>query len=360
MYIRIQVGGKSPKKSIGIVCKEKNFDVNAKNFKYISKHDTNHEVKNRAIKNEYERIEKKLIDLHGEGIILTPDLAREVLGVKERGNSIYQTACEKIATNTSRTEKRYSIMANTHLKGDFGHVPITQLNSLWLHSFEAYLKQYKHLGALYAPNTIHGILKFIRAVVNFAIDKKGIEMEYPFGRRPKEYKIPKYKQPKRNHLTTDELEKIKAYRNSEDPMIRNTVRWFVFQAYSGFRWSDLPGFTLSQVRGGKLYLTDVKEKSPHYIPMYAELKEAISMLDKPVYAYDVMNRTLKSLGAVIGIPFKLTTHVGRHTFAVHYLDMGGSMEVLQKLFGHADIRTTQIYGEVTSRKVDTEMKKVRG
>ena len=45
-------------------------------------------------------------------------------------------------------------------------------------------------------------------------------------------------------------------------------------------------------------------------------------------------------------------HVGRHSFATTFLQLGGSVEVLKELLGHAKIGDTMIYVHV----VDTRKK----
>ena len=52
------------------------------------------------------------------------------------------------------------------------------------------------------------------------------------------------------------------------------------------------------------------------------------------------------LGQIVkrsGIKKRISTHTFRHTYAVHYLNGGGSIFLLQKLLGHEYITTTLNY-----------------
>ena len=72
----------------------------------------------------------------------------------------------------------------------------------------------------------------------------------------------------------------------------------------------------------------------------------------------VMNNKLNTVGLACGIRQRLSFHMARHTFGTLSLSAGIPIESIAKMMGHASISSTQIYAQVTDKKISEDMDKL--
>lgn len=161
-------------------------------------------------------------------------------------------------------------------------------------------------------------------------------------------------------LTIDE---VKILINAKTPFDEVKTA-YLFSCYTGLRFSDVKGLTWGRIREVNnetmLIYIQQKTKKQEYLPL---AKPALELLANRTRANDndlifelplnnKANERLRAIAKEAGIDDKkVTFHTGRHTAATMLLSLGVSIEVVSKILGHADIRTTQIYAKVLAKQV---------
>ena len=234
------------------------------------------------------------------------------------------------------------------LKG-FGEISgMDSLTRINIERFDGYL----HTRG-YAQPTIANIHKVVKVYVREALKYGYIEKDPYFG-----MKIDKGKTSKRKYLTEDELSRM-----SEcvigSPMIARVRDLFMFQCYTGLAYSDLAKFDFShdvEMRGGRYVVADRRQKTDedYVIVLLPQAMDILYRYDMklPILSNQKYNMYLKVAAEYAGIDKQLTSHCARHTFAVFALNNGVPIEVVAKMLGHANIRTTQVYAKILSGSVE--------
>lgn len=176
------------------------------------------------------------------------------------------------------------------------------------------------------------------------------------------------------YLTEDEMQRIMDFAPVPGTWMERVRDLFIFQMFTGLAYSDAQAFDIrkykqvevcDEITGQKtkqwrIVGHRIKNGEPYVnmlLPPAVEVLEKYGM-ETPKISNAVYNRELKVIGTALGITTKMHTHLARHTFATWMLRNGVKFENVQKMLGHADIKTTQRYAKVMAESVHEEFQMV--
>ena len=217
----------------------------------------------------------------------------------------------------------------------------------------------------YAINTIAKHLRNLRTFINEAVASGYLSVDAnPF----KQYTI---KQEKTTHryLSPDELEAIEQIKLHG--VLEHIRDAFLFCCYTGLRFSDFTvlnndNFIESK---GEIWLMAETQKTGYkvQIPLYLIFEgkalgilkryASISHLTK-IGSNAQVNRKLAELQQLLLIKKRITFHTARHTCATMLCHQGVPITTVQKILGHMNLSTTQIYSEVMADTIVKDLTKV--
>ena len=156
---------------------------------------------------------------------------------------------------------------------------------------------------------------------------------------------------------------------------------FVFSCFTGMAISDIENLKYKHIQtaaDGQRYIRKERQKTKvEFIVPLHPIAEAIishcrneqerneehltvkekgdSLVFQPHCSRSVMGKNLSIVGKACGIRQRLSYHMARHTFGTMCLSVGNPIESIAKMMGHASISSTQIYAQVTDKKISEDM-----
>ncbi len=273
---------------------------------------------------------------------------------------------------TTRTKQAHLTTLN-RLNEFKKNISFDMINFELMHDFEAFCNKIriteKGTEKPLKHNTIWKYFKNIKTYVNLAINKEYLTLEqYPF----RKFKFTAVETEKA-YLTPYEIEEIESLVLDETDPLYYVKDLFLFSVYTGLRYSDV--FSLEKkhivTMEGKRWIIKNMEKTKEKvrIPIHALFNgkpyEIIlkywdlgrSECFRPL-TNQYINRQLKELISLTNIDKNITFHTARHTTATYLLYKGANITTVQKVLGHKDIKTTQIYGHIMDATIENDLKAI--
>ena len=269
---------------------------------------------------------------------------------------------------TDSTYEKFAAVKN-HLMNFRDGLTFDFFDEKGLNDYVTYLRDVKEM----RNSTIGKQLSFLKWFLRWAF-KKGVHQNNAYD----SYK-PKLKstQKKIIFLTWEELNKLREFEIPAAKQALDRVRdVFLFQCFTGLRYSDVFNLRRSDIKGDHIEVTTVKtsdsliiELNKHSKAILDKYKDVAFEDDKvlPVITNQKMNDYLKELAELAGIdePVRQTyyrgneridevtpkyallgTHAGRRTFICNALALGIPPQVVMKWTGHSDYKAMKPYIDI--------------
>mgnify|MGYP001024870449 FL=1 len=239
-------------------------------------------------------------------------------------------------------------------------MPFRAIDNEFVRNFHIFLKVDKKA----EQNTANKYCKNLKKIVRLALDNNYMEVN-PF----QGIKF-SAKATTREFLSEKELTTL--MKKDFEVERLNVVRdIFVFCSLTGLAFSDVAALRPEHISvddEGNCWIHKARQKTKNMCSIpYLESARAIA--DKyrehptcvakgvvlPVLSNQRINSYLTEIADCCGIKKSLTTHIARHSFACLALANGVSMEIIARMLGHSDIKTTKIYAKVVDKSIAEQM-----
>ena len=236
-------------------------------------------------------------------------------------------------------------------------VTLRSLDKVFYDDFELFLC--KDCGM--KPKTVHEHLYRLKKMTRRAVSQGTLRRD-PYCRLHPE--LPRRKS---RHMKLEDLKKLMET-PVEKPQLQFVRDMFIFSTFTGLAYADLKRLRTSditQAEDGSWWIHIRRQKTDtlssvrlldvplRIVEKYSGQRKGNKVFNVYVRSYFIM--LTRELGNVYG--FDLTFHQARHNFGTHVtLSLGVPIETVSRMMGHMSITTTQLYAQVTDKKVDEDMK----
>ena len=231
----------------------------------------------------------------------------------------------------------------------------------YLYHVQAFFKTYKEFNQdtinSYLANIVDKDLsnnyfnKIIFSLSHYAKFQK-LKIEFPTSKKPAEKDIP--------YIKYEELEFITKYITQlfSDYKKRELVLKFLF--YTGLRPSEILNLRREDIDSKTRIVTINESKSNKYrkvkysSAIQNEIETFFNSETQITNAFNItktyLTYMIKKIKTELNMNKKLNVYSLRHSFAKYCLKQGMSIDRLQKLMGHSDIKITQRYAKTTEEE----------
>ena len=236
---------------------------------------------------------------------------------------------------------------------------------------ESYLTFMKHKDQPYASSTIARKVAAIKSFYNY-LTAQGIVDENP----TIDIDSPKVKKRLPQTLSFNEVERLlEAPTGSDTPKNLRDITLLKVLYETGMRVTEVVSIQLEDVDLDRATLSSpTRQGDAREIPLEEETQALLVKYlaqGRPQLVKGQSERALflnhrgekltrqglwliiKGYARQAGLNTEVTPHTLRHSFAVHRLSKGSKLEDIQRLLGHANISTTQIYAQMESTEGET-------
>ncbi len=224
-------------------------------------------------------------------------------------------------------------------------------------------------------NTVSFYMRILRAVYNTAVDDGLIEQRNPFRRV-----YTGVDRTVKRAIGLKSVSRIGRLDLSDSPRLDYARDMFMLSFYfRGMSFVDMAYLKKSDLSGSRLSYCRRKTGQRLDIKWTAEMQEIVDkyppntsgyllpiircsgLNEHYVYrnALSKVNRNLKKIGEMVGLPFKLTHYVSRHSWASGAQSNKVPLSVISEAMGHDSETTTQIYlASLDTSAVDNANEKI--